>query len=141
MCLEINADKQFDLFGEKDEVVCYKVLINSKGVLHSPYRSEDYPTSGMVVSNRKSVHLTEDEIQYNYVKYGIHVLTDQHGCDNEQRYWIDVFERTESSSVVLLYALRCKKADLIATGEFVNLRSAVFTQVEVIGEVSHVHVD
>lgn len=135
MCLEIHSDKQFDLFGDKDEVVCYKVLLRSKGVLSSPYRSEDYPTSGTIVSNRKSVHLTEEEIQDNAVKYGIHVLTDRPGCEEERCYWISVCERTKSIGEVFLYALRCRKEDLVVTGSFVNLRAAVFTQVEIIGEV------
>lgn len=140
MCLDIQPRGCYDLpFDLNGEIVCYKVMLEYDSILMSPYKKTIYPKSGIYKSDRPSLALTEEEKSNDYVKHGVHVLLEVSDCNREIAFWRGIYANTDISVVVI--EVRCNQEHLVATGWFNFINSAVFTQVEVIGEVSHVYVD
>ena len=132
MCLSIS---NFSLhFNQFNQVVCYKVMYQKEnGDLFSCYEETPYPSKGLFVSNRTASELDCIEQEDRRVRQGVHVFPELQDAIYEKEYHERYFlpDHLQYTSAVVIPVL-CHGDDLVATGFFAGVPSAVFMKVEVL---------
>ena len=106
-------------WGKDGEITGYKVYRKEVNSLESTCYQCIVKSSGQVISNRKSINLTEFE--KTSVDYGIHVFLNKKDAIDEMRDYI--------AGEHVIIPVRCKKQYLVTTGWYWDMPSAVFMKV------------
>lgn len=135
MCLVTTGIKQGrkHLFGDKEEITCYKVIdrkYNKRKVEYVSLFARSKIHLGKVVkSDRKQKRRTATEIRNNLISRGIHVflsftVAKQHLLDT-----LDSLKHERTYRYIdnpMIVSVKCRREDYIAHGK----TAAVFTQVK-----------
>jgi len=132
MCMTIS---KFPLnFNQFNQVVCYKVMYQKdNGDLFSCYEETPYPSSGLFTSDRPASELNCVERTDQKVRHGVHVFPELEDAIYEKEYHERYFlpDHLQYTSAVVVPVL-CHSDDLVATGFFTGVPSAVFMEVVVL---------
>lgn len=129
MCCKIDSSVVVFEEGEEEKVF-YKVVA---ALRYAPFYYQTYNKGVCVLSNRPSTDFDEDELQFQEIAKGIHVLLHKKDAEKLKQYLSDT--RKVNSDNFTIISVKASKQDLVGAGYWIDdaeMETAVFMKVTVL---------